>query len=158
MIVVVSISLIFSLCVNALYGMPDHSTGNATTQLLTKDNSTTSNTPSVLRLSPVPSNNGTLSTSEPSTNTKDNTNTLTASNSGTVQTHQGTSVGTTGSTTGSTTTSSSDHHKDNAHSHDLAQKIKNKIKQKLKVGDVPFPWPRSLSVYSHRLKPEVEAP
>jgi len=135
MIVVVSISLIFSLCVNALYGMPDHSTGNATTQLLTKDNSTTSNTPSVLRLSPVPSNNGTLSTSEPSTNTKDNTNTLTASNSGTVQTHQGTSVG----TTGSTTTSSSDHHKDHAHSHDLAQKKINKIKQKLKVGDVPFP-------------------
>ena len=135
MIVVVSISLIFSLCVNALYGMPDHSTGNATTQLLTKDNSTTSNTPSVLRLSPVPSNNGTLSTSEPSTNTKDNTNTLTASNSGTVQTHQGTSVG----TTGSTTTSSSDHHKDKAHSHDLGQKIINRIKKNLKVGDVPFP-------------------
>ena len=131
MIVVVSISLIFSLCVNALYGMPDHSTGNATTQPLTKDNSTTSNTPSVLRLSSVPSNNGTLSKSESSTNTKDNTNAATGSNSGTFDTHHGTSVST-GSTTG-------DHHKDNTNSHDLAQKIINKIKQKLKVGDVPFP-------------------
>jgi hypothetical protein len=139
MIVVVSISLIFSLSVNALYGMPDHSIGNATTQTLSKYNSTTSNTPSVLRLSPVPSNNGTSSTSEPSTNTKDNTNTLTASNSEPVHTHQGSSVATTGSTTGSTTASSSDHHKDNANSHDLAQKIINKIKQNLKVGDVPFP-------------------
>jgi hypothetical protein len=135
MIVVVSISVIFSLCVNALYAMPDHSTGNTTIQPLSKDNSTTSNTPSVLRLSPVPSNNGTLSTSEPSTNTKDNTNALSGSNSGTVHTHQGNSMG----TTGSTTTSSSDHHKDNTNSQDLAQKIINKIKQNLKVGDVPFP-------------------
>lgn len=133
MIVVASIGLIFSSCVNALYGMPDHGTSNSTTP--SKDNSTISNTPSVLRLSPVQSNNGTLSTSGPSSNTKDNTNTLTASNSGTVHTHQGTNVASTGSTTGS----SSDHHKDNANSHDLAQKIINKIKQNLKVGDVPFP-------------------
>ncbi len=112
--------------------MPVHSNGNATTQPLTKDNSTTtSNTPSVLRLSSVPSNNGTLSKSESSTNTKDNTNAATGSNSGTFDTHHGTSVST-GSTTG-------DHHKDNTNSHDLAQKIINKIKQKLKVGDVPFP-------------------
>ena len=130
-IVVVSISLIFSSYVNALYAMPVHSNGNATTQPLTKDNSTTSNTPSVLRLSTVPSNNGTLSKSESSTNTKDNTNAATGSNSGTFDTHHGTSVST-GSTTG-------DHHKDNTNSHDLAQKIINKIKQKLKVGDVPFP-------------------
>ncbi|HYT02514.1 MAG TPA: hypothetical protein VEL70_06355 [Candidatus Acidoferrum sp.] len=130
-IVVVSISLIFSSYVNALYAMPVHSNGNATTQPLTKDNSTTSNTPSVLRLSSVPSNNGTLSKSESSTNTKDNTNAATGSNSGTFDTHHGTSVST-GSTTG-------DHHKDNTNSHDLAQKIINKIKQKLKVGDVPFP-------------------
>jgi hypothetical protein len=134
-IVVVSISLIFSSFVNALYAMPDHSTGNATTQPLAKDNGTTSNTPSVLRLSSVPSNNGTLSKSEPSTNTKDNTNAATGSNSGTFDTHHGTSVST-GSTTGSTT---GNHHKDNSNSHDLAQKIINKIKQKLKVGDVPFP-------------------
>jgi len=130
-IVVVSISLIFSSYVNALYAMPVHSNGNATTQPLTKDNSTTSNTPSVLRLSSVPSNNGTLSKSESSTNTKDNTNAATGSNSGTFDTHHGTSVST-GSTTG-------DHHRDNTNSHDLAQKIINKIKQKLKVGDVPFP-------------------
>ena len=130
-IVVVSISLIFSSYVNALYAMPVHSNGNATTQPLTKDNSTTSNTPSVLRLSSVPSNNGTLSKSESSTNTNDNTNAATGSNSGTFDTHHGTSVST-GSTTG-------DHHKDNTNSHDLAQKIINKIKQKLKVGDVPFP-------------------
>ena len=130
-IVVVSISLIFSSYVNALYAMPVHSNGNATTQPLTKDNSTTSNTPSVLRLSTVPSNNGTLSKSESSTNTKDNTNAATGSNSGTFDTHHGTSVST-GSTTG-------DHHKDNTNSHDLAQKIINKIKQKLKVGDVRFP-------------------
>ena len=138
-IVVVSISLIFSSYVNALYAMPVHSNGNATTQPLTKDNSTTSNTPSVLRLSSVPSNNGTLSKSDSSTNTKDNTNAATGSNSGTFDTHHGTSVSTgssTGSTTGSTT---GNHHKDNSNSHDLAQKIINKIKQKLKVGDVPFP-------------------
>jgi len=130
-IVVVSSSLIFSSYVNALYAMPVHSNGNATTQPLTKDNSTTSNTPSVLRLSSVPSNNGTLSKSESSTNTKDNTNAATGSNSGTFDTHHGTSVST-GSTTG-------DHHNDNTNSHDLAHKIINKIKQKLKVGDVPFP-------------------
>jgi hypothetical protein len=130
-IVVVSISLIFSSYVKALYAMPVHSDGNATPQPLTKDNSTTSNTPSVLRLSPVPSNNGTLSKSESSTKTKDNTNAATGSNSGTFDTHHGTSVST-GSTTG-------DHHKDNTNSLDLAQKIINKIKQKLKVGDVPFP-------------------
>jgi hypothetical protein len=127
---VVSISLIFSLCVNALYAMPSNSTGNATTQPLTKDNSTVSNTPSVLRQSPIPSNNGTLSISEPSTNTKDNPNALTGSNSGTVHTHQGTSLSSAGS---------SEHHKDKTNSHDLAQKIINKIKQNLKVGDVPFP-------------------
>jgi len=129
-IVVVSISLIFSSFVNALYAMPAVAS-NATTQPLAKDNGTTSNSPSVLRLSSVPSNNGTLSKSEPSTNTKDNTNAATGSNSGTFDTHHGTSVST-GSTTG-------DHHKDNTNSHDLAQKIINKIKQKLKVGDVPFP-------------------
>jgi hypothetical protein len=134
-IVVVSISLIFSSYVNALYAMPVHSNGNATTQPLTKDNSTTSNTPSVLRMSSVPSNNGTLSKSESSTNTKDNTNAATGSNSGTFDTNHGTSVSTS-SITGSTT---GDHHKDNTNSHDLAQKIINKIKQKLKVGDVPFP-------------------
>ena len=110
--------------------MPVHSNGNATTQPLTKDNSTTSNTPSVLRLSSVPSNNGTLSKSDSSTNTKDNTNAATGSTSGTLDTHHGTSV-----STGST----GDHHRDNTNSHDLAQKIINKIKQKLKVGDVPFP-------------------
>jgi hypothetical protein len=128
-IVVVSISLIFSSYVNALYAMPIQSNGNATLQPLT--NSTTSNTPSVLRFSSVPSNNGTLSKSESSTNTKDNTNAATGSNSGTLDTHHGTSLNT-GSSTG-------DHHKDNTNSHDLAQKIINKIKQKLKVGDVPFP-------------------
>jgi hypothetical protein len=130
-IVVVSISLIFSSYVNALYAMPVHSNGNATKQPLTKDNSTTSNTPSVLRLSSVPSNNGTLSKSESSANTKDNTNAAIGSISGTFDNHHGTSVST-GSTTG-------DHHKANTNSYDLAQKIINKIKQKLKVGDVPFP-------------------
>ena len=131
LIVVVSISLNFSSYVNALYAMPIQSNGNATLQPLTKDNSTTSNTPSVLRFSSVPSNNGTLSNSESSTNTKDNTNAATGSNSGTLDTHHGTSL--------STGSSAGDHHKDNTNSHDLALKIINKIKQKLKVGDVPFP-------------------
>ncbi len=128
MILTVSISWIFSSNVNALYAMPDHSTGNATSQPLTKDNSTTSSAPSVLHLSSVPSNNGTSSTSEPSINNKADTNSATGSNSGTAHTHHGTSTGSTGN-----------HHNDNTKSHDLAQKIINKIKQKFKVGDVPFP-------------------
>jgi len=128
MILLVSISWIFSLHVNALYAMPDHSTGNATSQPLTNDNSTTSSAPSVLHLSSVPSNNGTSSTSEPSTNNKADTNSATGSNSGTAHTHHGTS-----------TSSTSNHDNDNTKSHDLAQKIINKIKQKIKVGDVPFP-------------------
>ena len=131
MILLVSISWIFSSNVNALYAMPDHSTGNATSQPLTNDNSTTSSVPSVLHLSSVPSNNGTSSTSEPSTNNKADTNSATGSNSGTAHTHHGTST--------SSTSSTSNHHNDNTKSHDLAQKIINKIKQKFKVGDVPFP-------------------
>jgi hypothetical protein len=131
MILLVSISWIFSLHVNALYAMPDHSTVNATSQLVTKDNSTTSSAPSVLHLSSVPSNNGTSSTSEPSTNNKADTNSATGSNSGTTHTHHGTST--------SSTSSTSNHHDDNTKSNDLAQKIINKIKQKFKVGDVPFP-------------------
>lgn len=127
MILLVSISWIFSLHVNALYAMPDHSTVNATSQPLTKDNSTTSSAPSVLHLSSVSSNNGTSSTSGPSTNNKADTNSATGSNSGTTHTHHGTS------------TSTSNHHNDNTKSNDLAQKIINKIKQKFKVGDVPFP-------------------
>ena len=127
MILLVSISWIFSLHVNALYAMPDHSTVNATSQPLTKDNSTTSSAPSVLHLSSVSSNNGTSSTSGPSTNNKADTNSATGSNSGTTHTHHGTS------------TSTSNHHNDNSKSNDLAQKIINKIKQKFKVGDVPFP-------------------
>ncbi len=113
--------------------MSDRSTGNATSQPLTKDNSTTSSAPSVLHLSSVPSNNGTSSTSEPSINNKADTNSATSSNSGTAHTHHGTS---TGSSTGSST---GNHHNDNTKSHDLAQKIINNIKQKFKVGDVPFP-------------------
>ena len=128
MILLVSISWIFSLHVNALYAMPDHSTVNATSQPLTKDNSTTSSAPSVLHLSSVSSNNGT-STSEPSTNNKADTNSATGSNSGTTHTHHGSS----------TSISTSNHHNDNTKSNDLAQKIINKIKQKFKVGDVPFP-------------------
>jgi len=128
MILLVSISWIFSLHVNALYATPDHSTGNATSQPLTNDNSTTSSAPSVLHLSSVPSNNGTSSTSEPSTNNKADTNSATGSNSGTAHTHHGTS-----------TSSTNNHDNDNTKSHDLAQKIINKIKQKIKVGDVPFP-------------------
>jgi hypothetical protein len=128
MILLVSISWIFSLHVNALYATPDHSTVNATSQPLTNDNSTTSSVPSVLHLSSVPSNNVTSSTSEPSTNNKADTNSATGSNSGTAHTHHGTS-----------TSSTSNHHNDNTKSHDLAQKIINKIKQKFKVGDVPFP-------------------
>ena len=131
MILLVSISWIFSLHVNALYAMPDHSTVNATSQPLTKDNSTTSSAPSVLHLSSISSNNGTSSTSEPSTNNKADTNSATGSNSGTTHTHHGTST--------STSTSTSNYHNDNTKSNDLAQKIINKIKQKFKVGDVPFP-------------------
>ena len=131
MILLVSISWIFSLHVNALYAMPDHSHVNATSQPLTKDNSTTSSAPSVLHLSSVPLNNGTSSTSEPSTNNKADTNSATGSNSGTTQPHHGTSS--------SSSSSSSNHHNDNTNSHDLAQTIINKIKQKFKVGDVPFP-------------------
>lgn len=131
MILLVSISWIFSLHVNALYATPDHSTVNATSQPLTNDNSTTSSVPSVLHLSSVPSNNVTSSTSEPSTNNKADTNSATGSNSGTAHTHHGTST--------SSTSSTSNHHNDNTKSRDLAQKIINKIKQKFKVGDVPFP-------------------
>jgi hypothetical protein len=130
MILLVSISWIFSLHVNALYAMPDHSTVNATSQPLTNDNSTTSSAPSVLHLSSVPSNNVTSSTSEPSTNNKADTNSATGSNSGTTHTHHGPST---------SSTSTSNHHNDNTKSNDLAQKIINKIKQKFKVGDVPFP-------------------
>ena len=131
-IAIILLGFIFSSYVNALYAFPNHGTSNATTTpLLTKDNSTTSNTPSVLHMSSVPSNNGTLSTSEPSTNAKDKSNAATGSNSEMFHTHHGTSVGTIGSSTGS-----SDH---NTNSHDLAHKIINKIKQKVKVGDVPFP-------------------
>jgi hypothetical protein len=146
MILLVSISWIFSLH-NALYAMPDHSTGNATSQPLTKDSTTTSSAPSVLHLSSVPSNNGTSSTSEPSTNNKADTNSATSStsepstnnkadtnsaissNSGTAHTHHGSS----------TSSTSNHHHNDNTKSSDLAHKIINKIKQKFKVGDVPFP-------------------
>ena len=140
MIVLLSIGWIFSLYVNVnvVYAMPDHITGNATTQPLTKDNSTTSNTPSVLRSSPVPSNNvnnndnsvSLPSTSEPSTNTKDDTNAAihdTGSNSGTHRTQHSTGID----------SSYSKHHKDNNNSHDSFQKMINK--QKLKVGDIPFP-------------------
>ena len=134
MILLVSISWIFSLHVNALYAMPDHSTVNATSQPLTKDNSTTSSAPSVLHLSSVSSNNGTSSTSGPSTNNKADTNSATGSNSGTTHTHHGTST-----STSTSSTSTSNHHNDNTKSNDLAQKIINKIKQKFKVGDVPFP-------------------
>lgn len=134
-IAIILLGFIFSSFVNALYAFPNHSTSNATTTPLTKDNSTTSNTPSVLHMSSVPSNNGTLSTSEPSTNTKDKSNAATGSNSEMFHTHHGTSIGTTGSSTGSST-GSNDY---NTNSHDLAHKIINKIKQKLKVGDVPFP-------------------
>jgi hypothetical protein len=126
-IAIILLGFIFSSYVNALYAFPNHSTSNSTT---TKDNSTTSNTPSVLHMSSVPSNNGTL-TSEPSTNTKDKSNAATGSNSEMFHTHHGTSIGTTGSSTGSGD--------QNTNSHDLAHKIINKIKQKLKVGDVPFP-------------------
>jgi len=135
-IAIILLGFIFSSYVNALYAFPNHSTSNATTTpLLTKDNSTTSNTPSVLHMFSVPPNNGTLSTSELSTNAKDKSNAATSSNSEMFHTHHGTSVGTIGSSTGSST-GSSDH---NTNSHDLAHKIINKIKQKLKVGDVPFP-------------------
>jgi hypothetical protein len=141
MILLVSISWIFSLHVNALYAMPDHSTVNATSQPLTKDNSTTSSAPSVLHLSSVSSNNGTSSTSGPSTNNQADTNSATGSNSGTTHTHRGTNTSTSTSTSSSTssTSSTSNHHNDNTKSNDLAQKIINKIKQKFKVGDVPFP-------------------
>lgn len=131
MILLVSISWIFSLHVNVLYATPDHSPGNATSQPLTNDNSTTSSAPSVLHLSTVPSNNGTSSTSEPSTNNKADTSSATSSNSGTAHQYHGTST--------SSTSSTSNHHNDNTKSHDLAHKIINKIKQKFKVGDVPFP-------------------
>ena len=120
--------------------MPDHITGNATIQPPNKDNSTISNTPSVLRLSPVPLNNANNndnsvslpSTSEPSTNNKGDTNVAThdtSSNSDTHRTQHSTS----------TDSSNSNHHKDNNNSYDSSQKIINKIKQKLKVGDIPFP-------------------
>src|SRR4029077_19410648 len=98
MILLVSISWIFSLHVNALYATPDHSTVNATSQPLTNDNSTTSSVPSVLHLSSVPSNNGTSSTSYPSTNNKADTNSAIGSNSGTAHTHHGTSTSSTSST------------------------------------------------------------
>ncbi len=120
--------------------MPDNSTGNATTQPLTKDNSTISNTPSVLRLSPVPLNNANSnnnsvslpSTSEPFANNKVHTNAAThdtGSNSGTYHTQHSTSID----------NSNSNHHKDNNNSHDPLHNIINKSKQKLKVGDIPFP-------------------
>ena len=142
MIVLLSIGWIFSFYVNVnvVYAMPDHITGNATTQPPNKDNSTNSNTPSVLHLSPVPLNNANNndnsvslpSTSEPSTNNKGDTNVAThdtSSNSDTHRTQHSTS----------TDSSNSNHHKDNNNSHDSSQKIINKIKQKLKVGDIPFP-------------------
>jgi hypothetical protein len=125
MVFLVSISWIFSLYVNALYAMPYT---NATAQPLTKDNSTTSSAPSVLRLSPVPVNNGTT-TSQSSTNNKVNTNADTHGS------HDSHSIDTSTSSTSST----SNHNKDNMNSHDLAHKIINKIKQKFKVGDIPFP-------------------
>jgi len=140
MIILLSISSIFSLHVNTLYAMPVNGTGNATTQPPNKDNGTTSNTPSVLRLSPVPLKNANINNNsvslpppaEPSTNNKGDTNAAThdtGSNSGTHRTQHSTSFD----------NSNSNHHKDNNNSYDPAQKIINKIKEKLKVGDIPFP-------------------
>ena len=132
-IILVSIISIFSLHVNTLYAVPDNGTGNTTTQPLTEDNNSTSNTPSVLHLSPLNNtntNNNALSTatSESSNGNNANSNAFThdtSSNSAAHHTHYGTSR---------------NQHKDNSNnSHDLTNKIINKSKQKLKVGDIPFP-------------------
>jgi hypothetical protein len=132
LIVLVSISCNFSLYVNVVYAMPNHITGNITTQIPTKINETTSDTPSVLTLSPVPLNsvNGKQnsvplpSASEPTTN-NENVARHDGSNSGTHHTQHSTSVD-----SGS---------KNNHHSTESPQKIINKVKQKVKVGDIPFP-------------------
>jgi hypothetical protein len=109
------------------------------------DNGTSPN-PSVLRLSPAPSNgnNSALPSSTPSTpiGPKGDANTTDhGTTTGTVHAHRSTNIDTT-STFSSTSTSSSsgtDHQKKASDSGVLAQKIINKIKQKLKVGDIPFP-------------------
>ncbi|MGB6591123.1 MAG: hypothetical protein WBE68_06415 [Candidatus Nitrosopolaris sp.] len=114
----------------------DTSLSNSTTQTLTEDNNNTSNTPSVIRLSPLillnntNTNNNTLSTatSESSNGNNSNSNAFThdtSSNSVTNHAHYGTGR---------------NQYKDNSNnSHDLTNKIINKSKQKLKVGDIPFP-------------------
>ena len=128
MIFLVSISWISLLHVNTIYGMPDQGTGNATTQELTKDNSTTSNTPFVLRLSPIALNNtnssdnplSAPSTSEPPTSKKVDSN---------ASLHD----------SGSNSRTDHIHHKDHNNSDGLGLNITKKVKQKLKVGDIPFP-------------------
>lgn len=135
-IILVSSSSIFSFHVNTLYAVPDNGSGNATTQALAKDNNTTSNSPSVIRLSPDALNgtnidNNALSptTSESSGGNNLNPNAFihdTSSNSRTHHTHDGISSG--------------NQHKDNSNkSHDLTHNIINKIMHTLEVGDIPFP-------------------
>jgi hypothetical protein len=128
-IILVSIISIFSLHENTLYAVPNNGTGNTTTQPLTEDNNSTSNTPSVIHLSPLNNtntNNNALSTATSESSNGNNANSNdTGSNSATHHAHYGTSR---------------NQHKDNSNnSHDLTNKIINKSKQKLKVGDIPFP-------------------
>ena len=134
-IILVSISSIFSLHVSTLYAVPNNDTSNSTTQTLAEDNNSTSNTPSVLRLSPLillnntNTNNNTLSTatSESSNGNNSNSNAFTHDTSNSVTNHAHYDTG-------------RNQYKDNSNnSHDLTNKIINKSKQKLKVGDIPFP-------------------
>jgi hypothetical protein len=130
-IILVSISSIFSFHVNTVYAVPDNGSGYATAQALAKDNNNTSNTPSVIRLSPgtnTDSNALSPTTSESSNGSNANPN-ASIQDTGSIRTHH-THDG----------SSSGNHHKDNSNkSHDLAHNIISKIKQKLKVGDIPFP-------------------
>jgi hypothetical protein len=131
-------SWIFSLYVNVVYAMPNHRTGNVTTQIPTKINETTSDTPSVLTLSPVPVHNVSSkqnsvahpSASEPTTNNENVARHDTGSNSGKHHTQHSTSVD---------SGNNNNRHKDKSNSNESSQRIINKVKQKVKVGDIPFP-------------------
>ena len=127
-IILVSIISIFSLHENTLFAVPNNGTGKTTTQPLTEDNNSTSNTPSVLHLSPL--NNTNTSNIALSRATSESSNGNNANSS--AFTHD------TGSNSAHHTPRNQ--HKDiSNNSHDLTNKIINKSKQKLKVGDIPFP-------------------
>ena len=126
-IILVSISSIFSYHVNTVYAVPDNGSGNAAAQALAKDNNNTSNTPSVIRSSPEVV---LILTTMHSLQQRQNR--LTAATPTQMLPYR-TPVQTAGRITPMMAPSSGNHHKDNSNkSHDLAHNIINKIKQKSK--------------------------